>query len=87
MLRSYIRNFDVRYLLINLITLGESFLKKKWVFLINIVTAIMLVGCAPSKEESDHKKNNSSEQDKNNGENIKLKVGSEEDDVKKDEKK
>ena len=46
----------------------------------------MLIGCAPPKEESDNKSEVHTQNDKNNGQNIKLEVGSEEEDVKEKDK-
>jgi protein involved in sex pheromone biosynthesis len=57
-------------------------MKKKFIFLMNIITVLMLIGCAPPKEETDNKSKVHTQNDKNGDQNIKLKVGDEEDDVK-----
>jgi len=62
-------------------------MKKKFILLINIIiTGLMLIGCAPPKEESDNKSKIHTQNDKNSDQNIKLKVGDEEDDVKEKDK-
>jgi protein involved in sex pheromone biosynthesis len=57
-------------------------MKKKFIFFMNIITVLMLIGCAPPKEETDNKSKVHTQNDKKNDQNIKLKVGSEEEDVK-----
>jgi len=63
-------------------------MKKKFLLFINvIITVLLLIGCAPPKEESDNKSKIHTQNDKNSEKNIKLKVGDEEDDKKEKEKK
>jgi len=63
-------------------------MKKKFLIFINvIITVLLLIGCAPPKEESDNKSKIHTQNDKNSEKNIKLKVGDEEDDKKEKEKK
>ncbi|MGN7296064.1 hypothetical protein [Ferdinandcohnia sp. SAFN-114] len=62
-------------------------MKKKFLLFINvIITVLLLIGCAPPKEESDNKSKIHTQNDKNSEKNIKLKVGDEEDDKKEKEK-
>ncbi|WP_099364235.1 hypothetical protein [Fredinandcohnia onubensis] len=62
-------------------------MKKKFILLINvIITVLMLIGCAPPKEESDNKSKVHTQNAKKSDQNIKIKVGDEEDDVKEKDK-
>ena len=67
----------------SLLSYGGIRMKKKLLLFINvIITVLMLIGCAPPKEESDNKSKIHSQKEKN----MKLKVGDEEDDVKEKDK-